>query len=173
MVQEEFCRVSILSWIWAGHGGSLEPQSLSLSLLLRFHCYSGYTAGQDAASGDLGCEDAVSAISGKTRVGKRWMCYQDTLNKLPSHTCTACQKGPVHSTLHITHTGGPQESWPDSDAVLSIYVQSKSDSDMKTGTDRKQLWSDLKWMVLPWYNCLCSYRINMINVFLIIWEKQR
>ncbi len=73
-----------------------------------------------------------------------------------SHTCTACQKGPVHSTLHITHlhcmsegpvhstlhithTGGPQESWPDSDAVLSIYVQSKSDSDMKTGTDRKQL----------------------------------
>ncbi len=42
-------------------------------------------------------------------------------------------------TLHVTHTGGPQKSWPDSDTVLSIYVQSKSDSERKTGTDRKQL----------------------------------
>lgn len=56
--------------------------------------------------------------------------------------------------------------------LLSIYVQSKSDSDRKTGTERKQLWSDLKFTVLPCYHCLCSSRINMINVFLIIWENQ-
>lgn len=56
--------------------------------------------------------------------------------------------------------------------LLSIYVQSKSDSDRKTGTERKQLWSDLKFTVLPCYHCLCSSRINMIDVFLIIWENQ-
>lgn len=56
--------------------------------------------------------------------------------------------------------------------LLSIYVQSKSDSDRKTGTERKQLWSDLKFTVLPCYHCLCSARINMINFFLIIWENQ-
>lgn len=56
--------------------------------------------------------------------------------------------------------------------LLSIYVQSKSDSDRKTGTERKQLWSDLKFTVLPCYHCLCSARINVINFFLIIWENQ-
>ncbi len=60
----------------------------------------------------------------------------------PHHTPALHVRGArILHTLHHTHrwSGGPQESWPDSDAVLSIYVQSKSDSDMKTGTDRKQL----------------------------------
>lgn len=91
--------------------------------------------------------------------------------KLPSHTCAACQRGPLDSTSQTQVVQKKSKSSRPQWHCYPVYAASKV---IPTGkNDRKQLWSDLKFTVLPWYDCLCSSPINVINVFPIIRGKKK
>lgn len=144
MVQQEFCRVSTLSRIWAGHGGSLSLRSfvstvIQVILLDRMQCLGTWVVGTQ-----------YPQSLGKPEWEKD-ECVTRTASTNSHHTPAPHVRAAWR--LHITHTGGPQKTWPQSDIVTLHLCAIK-----KWFWQENRNWEET---TLKWFKVYCTSLLSL------------
>lgn len=133
----------------------------SFPLLFRLYCWTGCSIWGPGFWGR-----SIRSVW-ENQSGKKMNVLRSTPSTNSHHTPALHVRGAPYTPHHIHRWSAKNMAWQ-----WRCYSPVMHNQEVTlTGTDRKQLWSDLNVTVLPWYNCLCSSRVNMINAFLIIWEN--